>query len=330
VAEPIVLNTIERLGRALFATLAPATGARARGQIYVTNSSDDEIAVPPNTYLLPVVGGQLRHDLVFKTTRPTNPDESSPGGGGADVIPTDWIIPAGSAREIAIMSNVGGVRHNLPSGTIFRFDPPFPGLAATAPLVQSTQLGSDAGALIRSVAFYEDLESGSPSKDLFDAKVGEAGVLLTWTQSEPVEGSMGGLRQGGNRATRASRIWREHYTLFVVASRLSGDSNRRQDGHVILQAITRLLTDRHQNDDGEQLSTIGAGVEITHRARISRNERVYLYGMQLRTNQTLEPAIDTRTFERWTTTHYEGAVPGREMPEPIQDLEVVDAVDPMP
>lgn len=312
-AEPLAFNTIEQLGRAIFATLAPATGVRATGSITVEALGSGEPAIlPANTYLLPVIGGQLRDDLVFKTT-------------------DEWSLPRGTQEAgVTIKSNVGGLRHNLPAGTVLRFNPTAEGFAATATLDADMTSGSDAGALIKRVAFFEDLDSAAPSSDLFASKIGDRGVMLIWTNSEPVEGAMGGLRQGANRATRTRKFWRESFVLYVVVTRLTGDSARRQEGQVIMQAITRLLTDRMQNDDGEQLSTVGGGVEITNRARLGRSAGHYIYGVQFRANQTLEPAADTRTFARWLRTSYVGAVPGREPPEPIEDLEVVDATDPMP
>jgi hypothetical protein len=315
-AEPIVLNTIERLGRALFATIAPATGVRGTGAMTVTAPDNpDPIALPRNTYLVPVVGGNERTDLLYKTTE-------------------DWVIPSvrDGATEpgVPITSNIGGARHNLPAGTVLRFDPPVDGIHPTATLDADMTDASDAGALIRSAGFYEDLDLANPSDDLFAARVGDRGVMLIWSRSEPAEGALGGMRQGSNRATRAARFWREHFVLYVVVSRLTGDTRRRQDGHLIVQAITRLLTDRHQNDDGEQLSTVGSGVEITERARLGRRANHYIYGVQLRVNQTLEATISGRTFAPWLRTHYEGTLPGREDPEPIQDLEVVDVTDPMP
>jgi hypothetical protein len=310
-AEPIILDSLTLLGRALLACLTPASGVRATGTITATAGAA-EIEIPKNTYLLPVVGGKMRDDLVFKTS-------------------DSWTLPANATESgIPITSNIGGARHNLPDGTRFRFDPPLVGVDLTATLDAAITNGSDEGQIVRTAVFFEELDTGNPTEDLFAAKVGEGGVMLVWTNSDPVDGTMAGLRQGATRATRAARFWRENFVLYVVASGLGGDEARRKPGRLIMQAVTRLLTDRHQNDDGEQLSSVGAGVEITSRARLGRNDRHYIYAMTLRANQTLQPGVDARTFERWTTTHYRGELPGREAPEPIQDLEVVDAVDPMP
>lgn len=315
-AEPIILNTIERLGRALFATLAPATGTRGTGLITVTAlPGAGPVSLPRNSYLIPVVGGNLRPELLFKTAE-------------------DWVVEAVdvpvSEAGVPIKSNIGGARHNLPEGTLLRFDPPVDGFAPTATLDADMTNASNTGALIRAAGFYEDLDLANPTDDLFAARVGDRGVMLIWSRSEPAEGALGGLRQGSNRATRAARFWREHFVLYVVVSRLTGDAKRRQDGHLIVQAITRLLTDRHQNDDGEQLSTVGSGVEITERTRLGRRANHYIYGIQLRVNQTLESTLTGRTFSPWLRTHYEGTLPGRADPEPGSDLEVVDVTDPMP
>jgi hypothetical protein len=313
-AAPFFPNTIERLGRALLAQLASATGERAVGTITVAALAGvgDPLELPANTYMMPVVDGQLRDDLLFKTANA-------------------WTVARGATESgVGIKSNVGGARHNLPAGTLFRFNPPIEGFAATATLDASMTSGSNEGQLIRSVAVYEELDSANPDNDLFAAKVGDRGVMLIWSQSEPVEGAMGGLRQGANRATRSSRFWRESFVIYVVVSRLTGDSARRQDGQMLMATVTGLLTDRMQNDDGEQLSSVGSGVEITHRARLGRSANHYIYGVQLRVNQTLEARIDARTFAPWLRTNYTGALPGRDAPEPIQDLEVVDATDPMP
>lgn len=310
-AEPLVLDSIERLGRALLATLAPATGVRATGTV-TASSGGAEVEIPPNSYLVPVVGGKMRDDLLFKTT-------------------DSWTLPPNATEAgIPITSNVGGARHNLPVGTVLRFDPVLDGVERDVTLDGSMSDGSDEGQLIRAVAFHEELEVSNPSQDLFSSKIGEGGVLLVWTQSDPMEGSMAGLRQGSSRATRNARFWRENYVLYVVATRLASDNDRRQKGKLILQAVTRLLTDRHMNDDGEVLSTVGAGVEITNRARLGRTDKHYIYACTLRANQTLEQGLSAREFIVWQRTRYRGAQPGREAPEPIEDLEVVDATDPMP
>lgn len=307
-AESLTVNTIERLARALLATLTPITGVRATGSVTVTGLDGAEL-LPRNTYLIPVVGGQVRDDLLYKT------------------VAEAGFRGAGEA-SIAITSNVGGSRHNLPAGTVFRFDPPVPLFEPTATLEASMTDGSDEGVLLRSVAYFEELDSANPGKDIFSAKLGEfPGAMLIWADSEPAEGALAGLRQGSNRGGRRVKYMRENYVLYVVLGRLAGDSARRQQGTTVLQAITRLLTDRMQNDDGEQLSSVGGGVDITGRARLRRSESHYIYGLRLRVNQALQ-AFETRSFGPWETTRYTGTLPPRDVQE--DPLVILDDTEAMP
>jgi len=313
VTEPLGFNSIERLGRAIFAALAPATGVRAEGLVTVVNPGFDTVELPPNTYMVPVVSDALREDLVFKI----------PGRQALTLEP--------GQHDVALISNVGGARHNLPVGTTFRFSPPIAGLEPTGALAEATTGGSDDGAIIRSVAMFEDLDVATADRDIFAALLGQfPACMLIWSQSEPAEGALGGLRQGANRGARRVRFWRETFVIHVITGKLGGDSARRNEGLVAVQAVCRLLSDRMQNDDGEQLSTVGAGVEIIQRARLARSQNHYIYGIRFRVNQTLEPSPDSRVFAPWLSTRVQGELPGRVAPEPTEGLAVVDDETPMP
>jgi hypothetical protein len=317
-ADDITVNHIERLARAILAQLAPLTGARATGVVSVTaNSVPGDHRLPANSYLLPVVGGQLRHDLAFKV----QPNPATTDGA--------WECDTSETTNVPVTSNVGGKRHNVPADAQFRFDPPVAGFQPTATLEGAMTGGSNTGALAKSVAFFEDLDVSDPSQDLFAAMVELPGLLLIWTGSEPAEGTTAGLRQGSTRQQRGARIIRESFQLYVVSGRLGSDSNRRQEGLVLMQAATRLLTDHMQNRDGEQLSTAGAGLEVNERRRVDRGQQAYLYMIGLRTNQTLL-SFDERTFNVWERTRFELALPAREDPEPTAPFGVVDATEPMP
>lgn len=316
----MALNAIEQLGRALFAQLSPLTGARATGTLTVLlDAAEQSLELAANTYLIPVVSGQLRDDLLFKLA--PNPVTLATGGG--------WPLLPGVPTAVGIRSNVGGARHNLAAGTVFRFAPALDSTIAVTLAANMTD-GSDVGALVKRVAFFEDLDSSNPSKDIFAAKLGDyPALMLVWQDSEPAEGTSAGLRQGANRGGRGVRFMRERFVLYVITGRLDGDGSRRQDGLIVMQAVTQLLTDRARNIDGEQLSTVGAGVEVNERTRLRRGERHYIYALRLRLNQTQQP-IDERTFNAWLKTSLSGALPGRTVPEPVVPLTVVAVVDPMP
>jgi hypothetical protein len=314
-ADALTDNTIERLGRALLAALTPITGTRATGTLTITAGAVP-VSIPVNTYLLPVVGGMLRDDLVFKTTEALE-------------------LEAHEVGELAITSNVGGARHNLVALTPFRFDPPVflphaPTFEPGAKLDASMVDGSDEGALLRSVSVFEDVEEADPADDSFAAKMGDTpSVVLAWIESEPVDGVSAGLRTTSTRAARGKKFYRESFVLYVRAGHLGGDHFRRREGVVLVQAITSLLTDRMQNDDGEQLSMVGGGVEITSRAKLGRSTTSYLYGLRLRMSQVVE-RYDGRAFARWTATRITGALPGRPLPEPEEPIELVDDTVDMP
>ena len=315
--EPLTLNTIERLARALAAQLSQLFGTRSTGAVTVTADAGADKVLPPNTYLLPVVGGQLRSDLAFKTTRDPATVESNGTGGS-------WTVTGGGTASVGITSNVGGARHNLAAGTVFRFDPPIADFEPTATLDATMTDGSDAGRLVKSLAFFEDLDAANPNKDIFAAMLGNyPAVMLAWQDSEPAEGLTAGMRQGSTRVRRQGRIMRESFALYVVVGRLASDAKRRQDGLVILQAATRLVSDRQCNDDGEALSSVGAGVEVNGRQRFARGQKHYIYTTRIRCNQILQP-IDARTYATWIASRIRASLPGREAPEPTDDLQVVD------
>lgn len=311
--EPLTLNTIERLSRAIFAQLSSLTGVRATGQMLVTAvPGAGDMAIRPNTYLLPIVGGQMRDDLLFKVA--ANPDTL--GG--------EWTVPAGTTGLVGVKSNIGGARHNLAAGTELRFDPRLVDFEPLGTVVANMTDGADTAQLVKRAAFFEDLDSSDPSKDIFAAKLGEyPALMLNWLESEPAEGVTSGLRQGSSRGGRNVRFTRESFVLYVIVGRLGSDSIRRQEGLTVMQAASGLLTDRMRNIDGEQLSAVGAGVEVNQRNRLRRGERHYIYAIRLRLNQVMVP-IDERVFVPWVRTAYAGWLPGREPPEPVEDILVVD------
>lgn len=321
--EPLNLEANLRLSRALAAGLQPATGTRGTGTVTVTAvAGGADKVLQPNTYLLPVVGGKLRTELPYKVDR--NPATVAANGtGGA------WTVAPGATAIVAIKSNVGGAQHNQTAGTVFRFDPPLEDFEATATLDTNITDADDTDQLIKRVHFFEDLDGAGPNKDIFAAMLGQfPSAMIVWEGSAPAEGLTAGMRQGSTRVRRQGRVMRETFGIYIVAGRLETDHRRRRVGMLAVESATRLLTDRQCNDDGEGLSSIGAGVEIVSRQRFARSPKHYIYGITLRCNQTLQP-IDSRTYSTWIATRIHGSLPGREAPEPTDELEIVDVTQSM-
>lgn len=314
-ADPIPFDALEALARAIFALLTPITGERATGEVTVSapGMGPGLAVLPRNSYMRPVVDGQLREDLLYKTTEP-------------------WELTLGTSEPgVPITSNVGGRRHNLKAGTVLRFDPVPAGYSRDVTLDADMTGGSDSGALLKSLAFFEDIDSANPEADIFKAKLTAPALMLTWLRSDPADGVNAGMSRGQSRRARGVVTMKEVFSAFIITARLTSDPARRKEGLLIAQAVSRLLSDRMQNDDGEQLSTAGSGVEITGRSRYRRDEKTYIYTVGLRVNQTLE-GTGSQSLDAgpWDRTRTRGAVPGREAPEPTEDLVTVDATDDMP
>lgn len=311
-ADRVDFDAIQSLARAVLAQLSPLTGTRATATLRIVNATGDAVVLPPNVYLVPVVGNDRADDLLFKTARdPATALAHNQGG--------NWTVPDGTSEGVIVTSNVGGARHNLAAGTPVLFDPPIEGLTAT---LATPGVGGTDAAIVRRANYFEELDGARLERDLHAARVNTLpGVVIVWSSSEPAEGRTSGLSQGSTRIADGVRIFRETFDLFVIAASLGGDERRRNAGLVALQAVTRLLTDQRANRDGEALAAIG-GLEIVGRDRFARSERTYAYRLQLRVSRldTITPNVDPASYPQWLTTQLDVALPGREAPEPDAPL----------
>ena len=319
--EPLFLDTIERLARGLFAQLSPLTGERATGAASITALAGGPQVLPANSYLAPIIGGQLREDLLLKVA--PDPTTTAPDGTGGG-----WEFTSAQTRAVAVKSNLGGARHNLALATPLVLLPALSGFQPTAEV--ATALTGGADGIVKSAVVFEELRVGSPEADVFASRTqATPSLMLTWQTTQPAEGQTVGMNQGNTRLGRDVRAMQETFDLSVIAGDLTSDYQRRKDGLLVLQAATRLLSDCMRNIDGEVLSSVGSGVKIGRRYRVLRNERLYVYGMTLSCNQTLQP-IDSRTFNAWLKVRLRAALPGREAPEPTAPLTIVDVQDVIP
>ncbi len=322
---PIDQDIIEQVARAVFGQLSPITGTRATGTIHVDNTlGSDDVVVEKNMYLLPVVGGELRDDLVYKT-RPNPATLKAHGVGGA------WTVPAGETLDVEIWSNLGGARHNLPSGTLFRWDPALFDLGPTVLLNAAMTDGADrdeAETRIQRAAYYEDLDAAAIERDLQGGRLYQLpAIMLTWQQSAPAEGRTAGTNQGSTRAAAGVRFFSETFRLYVIVGEHSSDKRRRSGGLRVLQAVSRLLSDQEQTRDYERLANLGS-LEILARNRYSRSANHYVYSLTFRLMRTVT-MLEERTFTPWLKTHLQVATPGD--PATVDtELLRVDVTDPNP
>lgn len=324
-ATPIDFDVIEALARAILGQLSPLTGTRGTGTMTVSNPSGADVQLEQNMCLLPVVHDELADDLVFKVApNPATVEPFSKGGA--------WTIPAGSSASVAVRSNLGGARHNLPAGTRLRFDPLQADLddeaILDAAITDAADRADDELALRRAV-YYEELDGAAIERDIAGGRLAQLpGAMLVWRQSTPYEGRTAGTNQGSTRIADGIRGFAENYQLFVVSASIAGSGKRRSDGSRLLQAMTRLLSDQQVTDDGEQLTSLGS-LEVLNRGRFARTERHYVYQLSLRVNRIIV-RTDTRSFVPWLRTRLRQALPGRDAPEPTTPLTVVDIGVPIP
>lgn len=341
-AETLNLNTIEQLQRAIFAHVGVLAGTRGTGTVTVAAAGASDVVLPANTYLLPL---QDNRELDF--VRPykvvANP---APVGDEAlgEGLPGGWTVPGSGELAVPIQSNTGGAIHNLPAGNLFRFDPPVPGLAEVATLgaaitdasntipdIEGLETLTGSPALVRRLAFWEQLGGADQVREFFQAGSGDfPAMLLAWVTSTPLQGRTSGGDQGNTRVGRGERAFREGFVLYCGSAKLSAPTPRRNEALVLMQAASRLLTDRSLNIDLEYLTSMGGGIEITGRRLAFRSEQAEVYQVTFEANQLLEQVDIARTFNPWRKTSMVVQVPGREAPEPTDGLELVNVLDDMP
>lgn len=311
-------STVDRIGRAIRAQLASLTGDRAVGSARVRSLSGD-VLLPPNTYALPVDGGQLREELPVKVRHnPTTVSEHLVGG--------DWTVGE-SGTEVTFIANSGGARCNFPAGTLLRFSPPVPGVEPVAEVVEDFTGGTSGH--VKQIVVFDDIANANEELALFQAKVSAVPALvLAWMQSTPVEGRTGGLSQGATRKGRGARAYYETFALYTITANAESHEARRNEGLRIMEAANALLTDRRVNDDGETLSALGTGVEILSSARLTRRESGVRFVTTLRVISILASST-ARTFRPWATTQITSFAPA-EPPAHNDELVVHAPIDEMP
>lgn len=262
--------------RQIAAVLQPLTGDRATATVRIVSTAPS-VPVPKGTYLYPIHrsdagSDMLRPALVFRTL--------------ADVVAT----PAGV--DAAIHSVVGGLAHNAPAGTVFRFSPPraalSPDVVATTAVAGATKLDGPCG--VREIHVFEQLSAGGVQAQLFFSKLSAfPAIVLVWEATGAAQDI------GPNVRLRPDR-----WTAHIVVSRLDSGELRANDGLEIMDAVETLLG-RRAHVDGVAFTS--ADVEIVGRARLAIADSTYVYSVSFQTWSGV-PRRDDRAVQAWLRTSY--------------------------
>lgn len=283
--------TILYESRALLALLQPLTGDRANGSVLV-QSTDATGIIPANSHACPIIAGQMRSDLLFKTA--VNPATNN----------GSWPVVQGGT-PVPILSVLGGAQHNIVGSTVLRWFPSIDGIAPTA-AVSATGLSDGAPNTslvgVADAKLFEQLvASPGAGVDMFKSGLSAfPGLILVWQGSEPDDG----MREQplGPRVSRLGRgatLQRSTWDLFIVASRLDSDPARREQGMVILDEIREIITDR-QTVDGMVFSCI-RGLSVHKCGRHVIDPKFYVYLITFSTCNVLQQR-EYRDYSDWAKT----------------------------
>lgn len=319
-------NSIENLGRAIFAQLSPLTGTRATATITVTaEAGGGDVVLEPNTYLAPIPDGQIQRLWLFKVlpnpATVTGIVEHGTWQGG------QWTVPDGASLVVNVTANLGGSQHNLPVNTPLRFVDPVPGLQVMATFA-TAGTGGAGGGLVRRMTLWQLFNNPQAAFQHFMSGTGEfPAIMLCWVSSSPLEGRTTGGRQGSTRKGRRARIFQENFSLYITTGKLTDAHTRRGEGETIMTAATGYITDRRLNIDCEPLTQMGSGVEVTGRSVVVANRGMYIYRIDFVCNAAIIPdgdsAVDARVYPSFDHVELNLDLPGGEPPEPTDTFPLV-------
>lgn len=278
------MNPTLRIERALMSVLGQAglTGARATGTALIKATGTDVVLTRP-AYAAPILMSVAGNSQRF-------PQRLVKITADATVTSAGVVVP--------VTSMLGGLGGNLPEGTPLRWDPPITGVELQS-VIRAPGLTGGAFPVgypsVRRVVSLEAVSSGPEALAFWAAEMGDfPAVVVSWMSGSP-SGRVGRGRQGKL----------DRYRIFVVVSRLDGDTERCHEGKAILDAIAAILCDRAAAD-GEVFSH--PPIFLRETGRVPSQPTSYVYWLDVEVSYT-QGKRELRSFADWTSTRETLQVP---------------------
>jgi hypothetical protein len=244
------MSRINETARLIMAVCQPLTGNRSTGEMLITSNGAD-FNLPQGAFAIPILKGQETSSLIFKADEGPNDDKS-------------WTI-TNAGVAVQFISNVGGVRHNLASGTKFNFDPPIydATIVANTPFASGTDYGNYGG--LKDFNIWDLLQPDIALNLRRSTIRGFPSAIIMWIDDQPADGSTVSQTERPTRGNWKTVLYREAFQISVIISRAESAHARREEGYYTLDRITELLTDR-RSVDGKSISN-PSGLQILRRWR---------------------------------------------------------------
>lgn len=273
------------------ATLQPLTGDRATGTVDIQLKSGvpPGLLLPFNTYLIPLLSGQIRAQMLIKLAK--NPDRED----GA------WEVLAGGVNA-ACFSNIGGERYNFPAGTQFIFEEPlidFVEATAAADFVGGTNPNNVWA--VKDIVEYETLNGPVLTMDIRRSGLKDTpAILVTFEDIQPGDGAATSTTQRGTRQGTRQFIYKFTYTVSVITTRSDSDQFRRNEGLAIVDRVLTLLNDRSAVDGYVAASPGGWQIRSVFRENGPQDiyQKFYIYHVLVSATGAIVTE-DSRIYAPW-------------------------------
>lgn len=308
VPPPAIIDPRVSIIRSMWAAISvlhPLTGTRANSVATATATGAPAV-IPLGTYALPTV---------------SSPTGNAWQGFGHMLKVVDDTTVTSAGTPVAMVSVSGGIRQNLPAGTLLEWYPyPPPGVGPTAVLAGDATGATDPTAIggVRQVLTVEGMGQTQAARAIWNAGTDTfPAVVIAW------EGATDGGMNGANKMFR-----RHQLRAFVIAARLDGQNRRRDEGLLVLADVERELSYRAEVD-GEVFSQ--PPIQPGNLGRLTTDAGSYVYHFAFIINHT-SVRIDRRegTYQRWRKSRVQITTTPDTTPQGGTELVDVDETVDMP